>query len=350
LTTSGSSGKPRYSWNLGPASAYSAFERFWGHSPAKNVVQQHRNTCNTLEMSLRRQVLGQQATVLGDAAMLIELGIAAVSCVGADYSKVQAIIDEPLIVEAARNFLDATIGVKHLFSSDQGNASNLGSHFELLLVPAILENYHAVCQYQLGAAYRHEFKVPVKSAYGVLAVKCSTVGATLAWMNDAMASAEFEGLVPPCCLPDEHFGPDLVFLTWNETRTDFKFVLVQAKFKNKIANQQDALRTVDPKLLYHQDRGKPSPKLSRMVQQGDLLQQWHDVRARMLDVKADGTHEKAVVRMLVQFPAPKTRTVQPGVIEGSQDQLVLVHGADRDSCVKLFGQTTVAFLEQIKAL
>lgn len=151
-----------------------------------------------------------------------------------------------------------------------------------------------------------EFRVCAGSAYGVLAVDCTdNIDATIKWIEDS-TSASFEGQVVPFCYPDKHFGPDLLFLMWNDLCTKFCSCLSQAKFKEDL-NETDALRTITPSLLYHENRGKKGQRVSRFLKQGPKAR-WEQVKPKLIGE----TH--GCLRLIVQYPCHEKLSARPGII------------------------------------
>ena len=117
----------------------------------------------------------------------------------------------------------------------------------------------------------------------------------------------------PFCFPHVNIGPDLIFLMWNKTHTDYIAVISQAKYKKDL-NQLDALRTITPSLLYHENRGKDGERSSRVITASDALKRrWEDVKPRLV-----GRGQRGCVRFMIQYPGDSTRSVNPGVLEDDE--------------------------------
>jgi hypothetical protein len=336
----------RDSWKLGQgASALSAVQRFW---------KTHANADGQeFACVIRDQVLGgQTAIVTVGAALLIEGGLAAVHGVYFEKGEVFCKVHEPLILEAARNCTGMPTLVERAMRERSSDSSALGTCFEVLAVDAIRAKFDAIGESQVGAALGVEtFKVPTKSSYGVLALKCTKVAETLSWLEDAVASP-FEGTVPPFCLPDVNFGPDIVFLRWNDNHDDFRPVFAQVKLKSKTQAskrevQVGAMLTIVPSLLYYEKRGTSKSKPARGVANNNK-ELWKAVRTKLLDMDTSSlsgasaststsasvpTRKRPVTRLMLQCVIDAPSVAAEGLVHF--DDSAIEERCSQSSCKKL---------------
>jgi hypothetical protein len=257
---------------------------------------------------------GKPVIFSSDATRLIEIGVAAVTVGGSgDALAFKGTLDEPLIVQAGINYFNLCMAVKARIEVQQSSSAQ-GDSFERFMLPSIQARFGNILSTQVVNSAVKGFSVSSRTAYGVLACDCKdSIDSTIAWVNRSTC-VRFDGQVPPFCYPDDHFGPDVLFLLWNDSFEDFCPVLCQAKFKNKIGSQPDALQTIVPELLYHQRRGKRDQKRSTAL--NDV--QWHAwerAQATLLGCNAGSNKRKReVVRFMVQYPAKSTSAARSGPV------------------------------------
>uniref|UniRef100_A0A7S2XMP4 Uncharacterized protein n=1 Tax=Attheya septentrionalis TaxID=420275 RepID=A0A7S2XMP4_9STRA len=367
--------KRRHSWSLGKRSAYSAMERLFQKASAEWSEAQREMRKATFDFTLS----GRPSLVTAQAAKLIEYGVASVATPDSDLvtDLVLGNIDEPLIVQASINFFGLQKSLSEILASST-SASEQGYRFEQFVLPSIQARFSTVMVSQLkenvdALEKLKGYTVPKWSSYGVLALKCDKSSATMGWIDRAMAS-RFEGLVEPFCYPDTLFGPDVVFLMRSPDYKDFRFVASQAKFKNSV-NQAEALRTLVPKLFYHQSR-KANPVYSLKDEE---LETWlklekklfwmeidespvvgfHSTRSRSAKAKAPTKKRKReMVRFVVQYPSVMTSSAKPGPVAFSEyktcesgcnckmhDLLVTI---DVNNANDLLGKDSAAILKLVK--
>ena len=301
MTTDPKSPNRRQSFSPGSYSAYAAIMR---------AVTKHPNykVHFALQRAIFRFVVGGRPTPISEQPrMLIEVGVAAVAG-GPD----EAVIDEPIIVQAGINFFtleDAT--TENLVAQEQGG---LGEAFEKIMLPAIQKKLRALLQTQhKGDNAFPEYNVSCRSAYGVLAMDCKeSIESTLNWI-EAATNATFEGQVPPFCYPDDHFGPDLMFLMWNNSYSGFISAIAQAKYRRNFT-QESALRTITPSLLYHQNRDS-EPSVSEKLTEG-LKDRWERLKEKVIG------DDRGCLRLMVQYPSKKKRAAAPGRTEDDSPKAV----------------------------
>ena len=147
------------------------------------------------------------------------------------------------------------------------------------------------------------YDVPTKSAYGVFCVDTrGEIDRTIEWVTKSV-NAKFEGQVAPFCYPDNRLGPEVIFLLRNrQDYGDFRACIVQSRYVSEVANQQDALRTLEvPTLLYKESRGKPGEDQSRQVLE-ELAKKWDAVKDKLV------SDERPCLRLLVQLPEAEPTT------------------------------------------
>ncbi|KAG7350242.1 hypothetical protein IV203_009602 [Nitzschia inconspicua] len=298
-----SSGERRKSFDPPEGTAYSGIK--------KVVTNGEYRLVKNLESAIFKFAIGGKPVIIEeDCAELVEVGVAALSKVGS-----KALLDEPIIVQAGINYFSLSRAVlDNIMVQEKGG---LGEAFEKVLIPAIQRKFQNVLKEQLGTSgdiLTENYTVPYRSAYGVLGVSCETPAQTMQWIYDSTVST-FEGQVPPFCFPDVYIGPDLIFLLWNDTHTDYIAVISQIKYKKGL-KQLDALRTITPSLLYHDNRGKGSQRYSGVItSDDDLKRRWEDVKPRL--VGRDGS-QYGCVRFMIQYPCDSTRSANPGVLEDDE--------------------------------
>ena len=284
------------------------------YSSIRRIVEIKREyeISKKLESAIYKFALGGQPMIIDDHyATLIETGVATLC-----QTKKGAIIDEPLIIQAGIKYFSlAQMAIKNMTVQER---TGQGAGFEKVMLPAIQMKLPQILAKQLDAMGEalKDLRVPKRSAYGMLAIHCSSPKETIQWIEDATKST-FEGQVVPFCYPDEHIGPDLIFLMWDRDYKSYIPVISQAKYREHF-NQMDALRTLTPSLLYHQSRDKPDKrKLSTMItSDGDVKTRWEAVRP-MLVGKTQGC-----VRFMVQYPSYGTASATPGVLEDNQEKVL----------------------------
>jgi hypothetical protein len=311
----------------GGASAFSAVARYCRRVEGKKAALTTSGRAidgsgTTFQHQIRDLVLGGVPTVIHeDAEQLIEFGLAAVNSVFRN-GAVSGIVNEPLVVEAARNYYLVTVKlVQALMTEAVNDASSASVYlnlFELLSLAAIQAKFDTIGRGQVGDVLGVEtWRVPSKSAYGVLALKCDTMEETVAWLESAVQS-RLDGMVAPFCLPDNMFGPDMVFLRWNDEHDSFRPVFAQKdKFKNvsqmphhETEVQQGAMLTITPSLLYHTNRDAANPQACVTVACQD---RWTAVRQTLLYV-GDGAQRRPTTRLMIQVTTEATATTASGLV------------------------------------
>ena len=250
-----------------------------GYSSIRRIVEVKKDyeLSKKLESAIYKFALGGQPMVINDQyATLIETGVATLC-----QTLKGAIIDEPIIIQAGINYFSlAQMAIERMTVQER---TGQGTGFEKVILPAIQLKLPRILAVQLddtGAALK-DLTVPKRSAYGMLAIQCSRPEDTIQWIEEATNST-FEGQVVPFCYPDGYIGPDLIFLMWDKGYKLYIPVIAQAKFRADF-NQMDALRTVTPSLLYHQNRDKPDKSLSKMItSDNDLKILWEAVRPKLV--------------------------------------------------------------------
>jgi hypothetical protein len=185
--------------------------------------------------------------------------------------------------------------------------------------------------------------------------------------SSADANLRFDGQIPPFLYPDDHFGPDLVFLLRNKSFKEFYPVLCQVKFSNNV-DQPHALRTIVPELLYFQNRdpgvkkSKPKPTISASLSV-EQLEAWTMARSGLLQCDATGKKRRqGVIRFMVQYPSKSTRSARPGTVAVGEyavcekpcthkchlDGLVTIDGANAGTLFGDNGDVTLEFLQRVK--
>lgn len=176
-------------------------------------------------------------------------------------------------------------------------AGGQGDGFEKICLFPLRSKLIDALRVQFGDAFR-DLHVSEKSAYGVLVRKCKgqsnqDVTKTLEWLKDAR-KAKFEGTVPPFCFPDDLFGPDIVFILRDKAfrQDSVMFVLCQSKYRTE-QNQEKALATVTPTLLYNSNR--LNEKKRKLAPWEPLNKSWGPLLRLAFETDP-------CVRVLVQYP------------------------------------------------
>ena len=292
----------RKPWQGGNRTACSAFEEF----DAENKNRKHRRSLNEIERAIYKYAFGMKPDLLKeDAKILIMTGVAAVHVQETNLhtKSVVAYIDEPLMVEAGVRYYGVDeLLLSHLEMQEDGGMSD---GYQKLCIRPLQEHLSEKLVALFPDDRFCDFSVPLRSAYGVIAKSCEgqtteKVKLTMEWL-EAAKSAKLEGSVPPFCLPDELFGPDLVCLMWNKTHKEYRVVLCQSKYC-MVQSQPKALGTLVPNWLYHRNRGKPDMRLS--LTEKELLLKWASLKKMFLN--------QSIVRVLMEYPVLATKASTPG--------------------------------------
>ena len=79
----------------------------------------------------------------------------------------------------------------------------------------------------------------------------------------------------------------------------------------------DALRTITPPLLYHENRGTADVTLSRVIASDDgLKKSWEEIKPKLVG------EEHGCMRLMVQYPANGAGSATPGVLEDDSEKVV----------------------------
>lgn len=283
LTLPGNTANTLHSWSMADGtSAYDAIDRIFLLKDRKVKGVEAYELQHAVHRATFEFTLSGQASLLENAAMeLVENGVAAVRRIckinDGKTTHIEAIIDEPLIIQAGVNYFGLERSATERFASAKSPADK-GTAFEQFILPSIQKNFCHVLEMQLPSdtpdAALDGFDVPKWSCYGVLVLDVrDDVAKALAWIQQSMSS-RFEGTVAPFCYPDTKFGPDVLFFLRTLTY-DFRFVVAQAKFRNE-ADQLHALRTITPELFYHQNR-KAGAKLNEHLS-AEELSEWKTIK------------------------------------------------------------------------
>jgi hypothetical protein len=326
MTCSYGNMSPRSSWSLARATAFALVRDM----ETKYAVKQAPKCVKEMQEVLRAfwngvfdyAIDGSPQQLTGCGTDLIESGVALIA--GSDNNDTKtvftAVIDEPLMVEAAVNHFKLETMVQAKLLERKDSAIGQGDAFELALLPHIKMKFDAILKEQLSSVVptseQNRFTLSPRSAYGLLAVNCESMSDTWDWIERSTdtQSLRFENQVPPFCFPDNACGPDLLFLLWNQEFTEYQPVLCQAKFRKKV-DQVKAIRTIIPELLYHEKRDTPaSTTLCSVLKKNvSLKNRWDAIRNRLLNIEG-GTRKRKVVRFMVQYPAKITHAVDPGTV------------------------------------
>ncbi|KAG7370824.1 hypothetical protein IV203_019394 [Nitzschia inconspicua] len=255
-----------------------------------------------LKTAIFKFAMGEKPTLLkNEVKSLIELGVAALSVKESKGDKFVATIDEPIIVEAGIRFFKLQeIMSSWLLNQETGGQ---GEGFELAVIPAMRNKIQDLLEEKFQDGNFDSYSVSLKSCYGVIAKSCKgAIGDTIAWIESA-TSAKFEGTVPPFCLPDDQFGPDVICLMWDAGHTKFRPLLAQAKFSVCVA-QCEALRTLVPDWLYHQNRKDDTKRMKSDKVDSDRWDQWCNVRDKLVGQQC--------VRLLIQYPSLASKSSNSG--------------------------------------
>ena len=275
--------KRRRTWNAGEKSAYTLFRKTVKRGNSDDSDEQTGpQVYFDLLQAVGKFAGGNKSHVFADAKaqFLIEKGISTVRVIS-DNGSITGSFDEPIINEAGMNYfgLDKHLRNNIVNQEDGG----LGQAVEKLLLMGMMkskETFRAFLQSHLkeDAEDLKSFLPPTKTAYGVLCVETGTdIGKILKWIKDSM-NAEFEGQVPPFCLPDTSVGPDVVCLLRHAlSYRDFRSCMIQSKFVSDKPNQMKAILTLVSDLLYHQNRGKDNVSLSNKLHADDRAE-WQSLK------------------------------------------------------------------------
>jgi hypothetical protein len=334
----------RHSWSAGEASAYAAIKKVKDPEVTK-----------ALEKAIFNFSVGGKPSYLEkDTKWLIEIGVAAVSVEQTASDNFVGVLDKPIVVQAGINFFNLETNLQGRLLAQEGGGQ--GEGFEKLMLPAFQDRrrLQGILENQLGTGHGFEgYLVSAGSSYGVLALDCKgDIARTIEWIESA-ASAQFEGLVPPFCYADDNFGPDVMFLMWNNEYTEFRTALAQAKLRKEI-NQLEALRTLVPKWLYHESRSNNAKRSSKV--NDELWEKWKIAEAKLI------RDDIPCLRLMVQYPANRTSSAEPGPIHDDNAKrcsggmgckrkhdclLAVVCGMNGGD---LFGNKTLDVLEHLKGL
>jgi len=341
-------GDRRHSRSAGETSAYYGIERIMS---MKNMFLVQKS----LETAIFDFAVGGKPTYLREEPKrLIEIGVAALSP-QKEREDYVGVLNEPIVVQAGINYCNLDYALQdHILQQEAGGQ---GEGFEQMMLPGIQKNLEGLVKRQLKNQYGFDkffdssYSVSSRSSYGVLAVDCKgDIAGTINWIDSAV-SARFEGLVAPFCYPDDHFGPDVLFLMWNEEYTKFRAVLTQGKFRTRF-NQLDALRTLVPEWLYNENRDKPTKRKRSSKMNENLWKAWEEAKAKLVG------NSKPCLRLMVQYPANATKPAAPGRFheddvapcedascKRNHDWLATVSG---DNGGELFGEKTARVLKRLK--
>lgn len=320
--------KKRQSLTFDRTSAYAAIERM-----AKNSSQDYWDVRDEMRQAIFRFALSGKKSVIGTrVAELIQGGVASVDFELGELTDKhgKGKIDEPLIVQAGISFFGLQKNVESNFTNSSG-PSDAGIRFEQYILPGIQTNFTKMVasrasdvlfcgldddERQKQVALMKQAAVPKWSSYGVMAVDTrSNVLGTIKWIKDSL-DARFDGTVAPFCYPDTYFGPDLMFMMRTPAYDYYLFVASQAIFKND-ASQLEALRTVLPRLFYHQDRENNGGLHKNLAEEEKNA--WVKVEEKLFEMDAlkDGTERckrrgddpaqpaakrtRGIVRFVVQY-------------------------------------------------
>lgn len=187
---------PRLSWSDSEASAYAAIKKVKDYEATKVVEKA------IFDFS----VGGKPSYLEKHTKWLIEVGVAAVSVNRTTRGNFVGVLDEPIVVQAGINFFNLERNLQFHVRDQEG--SGQGKEFEKLMLPAFQDRKGLpnILEKQLGTGHCFEgYLVSPRSSYGVLALDCKgNIARTIEWIESAV-SAQFEGLVPPFCYPDDNF-------------------------------------------------------------------------------------------------------------------------------------------------
>ena len=331
-------------WSLEHTSAYALFgnvQRMWSDLPDGGDAARTRLRDAVLAYS----VSGTPQTMDKDAHDLIKFGLCAFDAEGSNI-----ILGEPLIVEAALHKIGLRSFVTSKLAASSTDAGASGNNFEVFSLPFIRSNFvnalhdgkFGVASDEMGDGWTPLSTIGL-SSYGVLALSTDTPAKTMQWLEDSIAST-VEGDVPPFCFPDQAMGPDLLFLLRHESSWGtWKLCMWQHKFKN-VANQAEALRTINQDLLFFVNRDKPSSKLG--LASSAETERWTNLRAKLFK---DGKRKRGVMTVLLEYPAGATKSSQSKVSRHSEGEGVDVHVTIAgDANVVMFEAEGVEFLNSVK--
>lgn len=334
----------RKTWSAGPASAYAALKNF--------MRTDYEDAKEDLASAVFRLSVGGIPGVFKKetSQRIIQYGVGAVKFVDNTDLHVTGFLDEPIIVEAGINVFRID---NQLRDNLRRQTSGQGHAFERLLLPAFLRdggtmrdlaNAQANAQQQalLGNIFWSKLSNGTRSSYGVLSVdmeaKADKISATLDWIK-ASLEAKFEGQVPPFCFPVESFGPDIMFLLYDETYSDCRACLVQSKYRRDM-NQQEALRTLVPEWLFFSNRDKKKKRALNSNVSAHHEQLWNTLKQKLV------SDERPCIRMLVQYPVEATASANPGFLaSNSSGTNETSSQAKRDLLLTLDGKSGLSFLD-----
>ena len=352
----------RKSWSPGKKSLYGTFEAFDAKVKSGEI---DKGVQNTLQEAIFRSVVGDGPCIFlkEDERTLIEVGLAAVKTTDKEGKVVAGYIEEPIAIEAGRHFFDMTGYLRDTLRSQ--TPDGLGQAFEKLLLPGLMmekNKFEDFVQSNLGenASSLKDYTISRKSAYGVLCVDTSRpddtesgqqVGErfkqTMDWIEKSL-DARFEGQVAPFCSPDNYIGPDIMFLLRQDNFSIFLSSILQSKYEAYVSNQQKALRTLCPDMLYCTNRGKPE-KMYTILSRSEL-ERFTGLVERMIA-------KKPCLRILVQIPAEPTSAASNGLVARSEtspsaksvspkiDPMILV---TTENMEELFDDTTSQVIKLLK--
>ena len=278
----------------------------------RNVIMDHPEykLGRVLETAIFKFAVGGRPVYLNKhTRMLIEIGVAAVVSNGKNEN--EAVLDEPIMIQAGINFFTLETAAEENLSYSE--AGGQGIAFEKLMLPAIQKRLRSLLKKQHASETDlQDFFVSSRSAYGILAVDCKdSIKSTIEWI-EAATKATFEGQVAPFCYPDDHFGPDLMFLMWNYFYTEFVTAISQAKFKLSV-KQAEALRSMTPSLFYKEQRGKEKEAVSAALVRAGLVDRWEKVKPNIIS-----NNGKGCLRLMIQYPCDAISCADPGTIEDDE--------------------------------
>jgi hypothetical protein len=225
-------------------------------------------------------MLRRQFTCLCDSEKeWIELGFARFRTRPQDPCGEQIVVDEPLIILAAAQYLNAhtTFGLHNHVLNKLNHAAGRGTHFEEFLAVYFAQAFGpTVCLCDL---FYFGNDVPIwAESEGVELVAASRdrsfhitrhfcgdpVGTSSSLCCDLQHAADtvewFRNPNTVLCFPDIHLGPDIVFFL-RLSDGSIICVIIQAKFHSQLrlskSNQADAVSTLKPSDFYRNDVSSP---------------------------------------------------------------------------------------------
>ncbi|KAG7347259.1 hypothetical protein IV203_030626 [Nitzschia inconspicua] len=287
----------RAGWSAGPASAYASVDRLM-------TFDNHEEARRDFETAVFCFAVGKGHTIFRQepSKKLIEAAVAALVTTDTDGRYVEAILDEPIIIQASlHRFCLINYLRDNLLEPEN---QRLGEALQRVLLPVLMQGRHTSLENHFkkqlqdsDAQQLWRFYVSTKSSYGVLSIDVGegneAYEKTIDWICGATNST-IEGQVPPFCYPNTSIGPDVVYLMWDQSYTDFRACLVQSKF-GKNAKKNAATKTLVPDWLYHKNR--LDPKKRKLALNDELADQWNRVKDDFVSDK------RPCLRLLVQCPA-----------------------------------------------